>query len=272
MRAAQQQKRQRLQWSIGIVALVVVGVVVLVLAKGSKSSDSNSPSTSQSAKPAPASIAPDLAKVSLPAVADAAKAWKANPDPSFDNPVKPITSPSLTENGKPEVLYIGGEYCPFCAGERWALTVALSKFGKFSNLKVLNSSEENVPTLSYVGSNYTSKYVTFTPIEQKGQNQEPLEKTTASQDALLQKYGGGSYPFIDFGGKYLQSGGSVDPKVLIGKEQTAIARTLAESKSTGTQVNSIPGQVNSTAAGFIKSICALTGGRPGNVCSANSQG
>jgi hypothetical protein len=27
--------------------------------------------------------------------------------------------PALTAGGKPEVLYIGGEYCPFCAAERW---------------------------------------------------------------------------------------------------------------------------------------------------------
>lgn len=33
VRAAQQQKRQRMQWSIGIIVLVVAGIVVLVLAK-----------------------------------------------------------------------------------------------------------------------------------------------------------------------------------------------------------------------------------------------
>ncbi len=34
--------------------------------------------------------------------------------------------------GKPEVLFVGAEFCPFCAAERWPLIVALSRFGHFS--------------------------------------------------------------------------------------------------------------------------------------------
>src|ERR1700748_87338 len=39
--------------------------------------------------------------------------------------------PPLTANGKPEVVYMGGEFCPYCAAERWALTAALGRFGTF---------------------------------------------------------------------------------------------------------------------------------------------
>src|SRR5712692_8559609 len=46
----------------------------------------------------------------------------------------------LTGNGKPEVVYVGAEYCPFCAAERWALSVALSRFGSFSGLHLIHSS------------------------------------------------------------------------------------------------------------------------------------
>jgi len=40
------------------------------------------------------------------------------------------------------VSYVGGEYCPYCAIQRWALLVALSKFGSFTNLdgQVISSS------------------------------------------------------------------------------------------------------------------------------------
>ncbi|HEX7200769.1 MAG TPA: DUF929 family protein, partial [Dongiaceae bacterium] len=31
--------------------------------------------------------------------------------------------PALTSGGKPEILYVGAEYCPYCAAERWALAV-----------------------------------------------------------------------------------------------------------------------------------------------------
>jgi hypothetical protein len=52
-----------------------------------------------------------------------------------DAPPKAITGPQpLTADGKPLVLYVGAEYCPFCASQRWAVVVALSRFGTFSNL------------------------------------------------------------------------------------------------------------------------------------------
>ena len=54
-------------------------------------------------------------------------------------PLKPISSPSLSLEGKPEVLYIGAEYCPYCAAERWAMVQALSRFGTFSNLHFIHS-------------------------------------------------------------------------------------------------------------------------------------
>ena len=46
--------------------------------------------------------------------------------------LKPVTGPALTSGGKPEMLYIGAEWCPYCAAERWAMAVALRRFGTFS--------------------------------------------------------------------------------------------------------------------------------------------
>ena len=40
----------------------------------------------------------------------------------------------LTENGKPEMFYIGRRVLPVLRGQRWAMIVALSRFGTFSGL------------------------------------------------------------------------------------------------------------------------------------------
>lgn len=269
VRAAQQQKRQRLQWSIGIVVLVVVGVVVLVLAKASTSDKAGTDGNSADlvAKPAPASIATDLAAVPLPAIAAAASI------PS-SNPVKPNPDGKpMKVDGKPEVLFIGAEFCPYCAGERWSLVSALSKFGTFSDLQVIHSAESNVPTMTFVGSKYTSKYVAFTPVEmngntKKGGNWVPLETPTASQQELFSTLGGNSFPFIDFGGTAYQSAGSVDVANLVGKTQTDIASTLAGSTKNDTDPTSLRGNVNSVTAEFIRTICGLTDNQPANVCKA----
>lgn len=248
-----------MQWSIGIVVLVVVGIVVLVLAKSSKTSSDTTSSTT--AQPAPASVTTDLAAVPLPAIAAAGQT-------ASSNPVKSTDGKKRTVAGKPDVLYVGAEFCPYCAGERWPLVVALSKFGTFSGLKVLNSSEENVPTLSFQGSSYSSPYVSFTPIELQDQDHKPLDKATNEQLQLFQQLGGGAFPFIDFGGTSYQQGGSVDAQLLIGKTQTAIASELAKSTPKDTSPTSLQGNVNLVAAGFIRQICGLTNDQPGKVCKA----
>ena len=55
---------------------------------------------------------------------------------------------------------MGAEYCPYCAAERWAMAVALSRFGTFSDLRLIHSSSAdiypNTPTLSFYRSSYAS--------------------------------------------------------------------------------------------------------------------
>jgi thiol-disulfide isomerase/thioredoxin len=261
VRAAQQQKRQRMQWSIGIIVLVVAGVVVLVLAKMSQPESKASSSTK--VVDAPASIATNLAKVPLSTIVSA-HTERVKSDSQFHD-LAPVTQKALTKDGKPEVLYMGAEYCPYCGGERWALTVALSKFGSFSGLKMTHSSEGSIPTLSFLTAKYTSKYLTFTPIELEDQDRKPLEKANAAQMKLLTD-AGGSYPYINFGGKYVQSGASLNVDALVGNSQTDIAKTVTKSGD----VSSISGQVNSAAGAFVKAICTLTEGQPGDVYKAFS--
>jgi len=52
----------------------------------------------------------------------------------------------LTADGKPLVLYVGEESCPYCAAERWSLILALSKFGNFTGLKYMLSSLSRMRT------------------------------------------------------------------------------------------------------------------------------
>ena len=80
------------------------------------------------------------------------------------------------------MLYEGAEYCPFCAAERWAMVMALSKFGTFWGLKLTNSSVSDfapdTATFSFYGSTYTSKYLAFKPVELA--TNEPAASSTAS--------------------------------------------------------------------------------------------
>src|SRR5579863_5675586 len=85
-----------------------------------------------------------------------------------------ISGSTLMANGKPEMLYVGAEYCPYCAAERWAMIVALSRFGTFSGVATVHSAVTNgagstepdpdTPTWTFVNAKYTSPYLAFTPV------------------------------------------------------------------------------------------------------------
>ena len=71
------------------------------------------------------------------------------------------------------MLFIGSEYCPFCAAQRWAMVNAFSRFGTFTGLTTTHSSstdaDPNTPTLTFYGSKYTSNYISLTTVETAAQ-------------------------------------------------------------------------------------------------------
>ena len=209
------------------------------------------------------------------------------------NPLKAIqgSPPALAgPTGKPEFLYIGAEYCPYCAAQRWAMVVALSRFGTFSQLYQTTSSSTDVypstPTFTfdpklYKAPVYTSQYVDFVSVEETGNVQDNngnypiLQTPTAAQQKLISTYdvppyidasGAGSIPFIDIANKFvvIGLGSGFSPQDLAGKQWSDIASSLADTSSTISQ--HILGSANYLTAG----ICMATGQQPGSVCSSDA--
>jgi thiol-disulfide isomerase/thioredoxin len=189
----------------------------------------------------------------------------------------PVTgAPPLTSQGKPEMLYMGAEYCPYCAAERWAMTVALSRFGTFSNLHFIHSSSTdvyaNTPTLTFYKSSYTSKYLTFVPVEwysgvpdsKSPTGYKVLQTPTAAQQALFSKYNAtpyvpsadaGAFPFV--GSQYVPTG-------FAGMTWAQIAAAAKDPNSA--VAKDIDGAANSITA----AICKMTNNQPANVCSSSA--
>jgi len=65
-------------------------------------------------------------------------------------------STDLIINGKPSVIYLGAISCIYCGENRWAMALALGKFGTFDNLFTGYSSlgDGDVPTLYWAPVNY----------------------------------------------------------------------------------------------------------------------
>jgi len=185
-----------------------------------------------------------------------------------NNLIKPVKGTALTgATGKPEVLYIGAEFCPYCAAERWALIVALGRFGTFSGLQTTTSSSSdiypNTPTFTFHGATYTSDYIDFRAVETSDRNQQPLQTPSASEQQLWSKYNpAGTIPFVDFGNRYTLSNATYSPDLLGGASWQAIASELQDQNST--QAKAIVGSANLITA----AICKTTSDKPASVCSS----
>jgi hypothetical protein len=177
-----------------------------------------------------------------------------------------VSDPPLAASGHPEVLFIGAEFCPYCAAERWSLVQALSRFGQFSGLKTIHSSptdvDPNTSTFSFYGAKFTSNAVAFVSREDQTVTHAALEQPTAAETALWQRYTSQSFPFLDIGGRYVVTGPSFDPAILHGLSAVAIAQQLADPKSKVAQA------VDGTANVITAAICQATNNAPSNVCSA----
>jgi hypothetical protein len=181
---------------------------------------------------------------------------------------------ALTSGGKPELLYIGAEFCPFCAAERWSMVVALARFGTFTGLTYMLSSDAdvypNTPTFSFRQASYTSNYLSFVSVETQDRSRQPLQSPTSDQQAVMNQWdSSGTIPFLDIGDgsakQYLinmqsHSGSQFVPSVLSGLNWTQVGMQL------DSPLSSVAKSVDGAADTIISAICSLDGGAPANVC------
>lgn len=260
--AARLRQRRRARRIIGAAIGAVVAVVAtLVIVGATTSSGTSKPAAARNNVPAGVlSALTGVPESTLTAVGTG----------SSTNPPRAISGQLRTAGGKPQVLYIGAEYCPYCAAQRWALIQALSRFGTFTGLSTTRSAADdvhpNTASFTFHGATYRSDYLTFTARElytnqREGNHYAPLDKATSDELALLQHYGG-SFPFLDLGGRFVQVGASYDLNLLHGLEWEQIAAALADPNSD--LARGIDGSANVITA----KLCTLTEGQPSQVCNA----
>jgi hypothetical protein len=177
--------------------------------------------------------------------------------------------PPLTIAGKPELFFAGAEGCPFCAVQRWGMIAALSQFGTFSNLHLMQSDTTNPPTVrtfTFFGASYQSPYISFVPVEvlsnvRKGFGFAHLQPLTTTEGALLRRFDPpGQTPFIDIANRFTGFDSTVQPGLLGAMSWRQIADSL-------THPASIPAQAISGVAEVLTAeLCQATSGNPQSVC------
>ncbi len=184
--------------------------------------------------------------------------------------VTPVGSTAASEGA---VVYVGAGYCPYCALQRWALLVALSKFGTFSELSnaVYSSSSDIYPDLaswSFVGAQYTSPYFSFEPAELDSSTPDtqgayqPLQTMTPGEQAAYEQFDPQrGLPFVDIGNQYVTVGASASPAPLEGLSLEQIGSSLENASSPVAQA------VDGSANYLVAAMCKVVHGGGPAICS-----
>ena len=266
--ARKAERRNRMLITGGSTIVVLVIVLAFVLVKLSQGSPSTSAGSSTGTL-LPASVASQVTGVPAATLDKVGRGAV----PAFTQgklPFAPGSGPALTSGGKPEMLYIGAEYCPYCAAMRWPMAVALSRFGTLTPLHGIHSTSKDVypstATLTFYKSGYHSNYLAFTPVETTTVDKTALQNPTSAQNAVWARYEPNpqtrGFPFVAFSNKQVMKGYFYNPTVLQGKTWSQIAAALKDPTSPIAQ------SVNGAANYITGAICQMTNNQPASVCNS----
>jgi hypothetical protein len=218
---------------VGLVLAVIAGLVVASLSSGGASA------TADGVGGAPTNVVIQVTTLSpnvLSRIGAGLAATSLQPVPAG--------SP-LSIDGKPGIVFVSEESCPFCAAERWPVVIALSHFGTWSNLGGTTSSSTDVypstATFSFRHATYTSPYLALRTTELTDNLGHRLQPLTHLDNTLLSRYDvppyvnsadqSGAVPFLDIDNHFVLAGAQYDPQVLAGLSMSQIAAQLKDPAS-----------------------------------------
>ena len=230
------EARRRLLLAVGAVAAAAAIVVTLVAVK--MASPRAVLRASEAA--APAAVVGQVTNVPAAVLSAAGPARVITPLQQVRT-----AGPPLTVGGKPAIVFVSEESCPFCAAERWAVAVALSHFGTWAQLGVTSSAANdvypNTATLSFRSAVYHSTELTLLTTELADNAGHPLQPQTPLDTELIAHFDvppyvnsadqSGAVPFLDIANQYILAGAQYDPQVLAGLSARQIASQLGDPSS-----------------------------------------
>jgi hypothetical protein len=177
-------------------------------------------------------------------------------------------------SAEPVVFFYGAEFAPYAGAERWPLVLALSRFGSFRQLGLMQSSTTtafaNVSTFTFYDSFYSSRYIILEPVERysslnpTGSGYLSLQTPDARQRAAISGYASSptTFPLLDVANRWVLNAASFTPGAMLGLTQDQIAGDLSSPQSPLTQA------VIASANEITASICAVDGDKPDAVCES----
>lgn len=188
----------------------------------------------------------------------------------------------LTQAGKPELLSLNLAWCPHCAANSWGLAVALSRFGRLSGLRELNTGTyyctltsdpcalspskcfPDTDGLSFLDARLHSPYLSFVAVVFQTVTGRTLEQPTRPETAAMNSFDPeGQTPAVDVGGRFSFVSSAYSPGDLAHRTWAQIAGSLADPH------NALARHIDGLANLFSAAICRIDGGRPKAVCTSH---
>jgi thiol-disulfide isomerase/thioredoxin len=254
--ASKSSRHSRWAWAGLATVVLVIGAVVVLFFAGGDGSSGDSASGSVPAGPVPAGSQRPAAAASVAL-----------------GQIRRESDEPLLDGGKPLVFFMGAEWCPFCASERWGLVEATSRFGKWSGLKELRSREGQdyfpaLATYDLSQATYTSDHISIRHIEVATVEGDPLQKLGSFEEGLVNGYDKlGGVPFLFASGPVGRYTVELpySPGLLDGQSFASLRKEVAADAPTPA-VEAIDGQADAITA----LICKLDGRQPASVCTKGS--
>jgi Domain of unknown function (DUF929) len=259
--------------ALGLIVVAIILVGVLVVVRNADQTDTTS--DTETITLAPTSMLTTLAHIPHSVSAAVGVA----------SPNNPVTPPTATGNtsvwetsgagagARPVVFFYGAEFAPYAAAERWPVVVALSRFGSFSQLGLMQSSTSvafsDTNSFTFWHAKYSSVWIDlqtderYSALNPTGTGFTSLQEPTARQAASVAVYDSSTqtFPLLDIANHYVLAGSSFSPSVLGGLSQAEIVTDLAIPSSPVTQA------IMASANEITAAICTVTGQRPATVCA-----
>jgi len=248
-----------------LIALVLALAAATALAAG----------RSDGSKPAPASIAKGIAAVPPSTFDKIGKGAIYGPKDFQITPLGGKGGLGGAEGEKVPVLTYNAAWCPHCAANSWALAAALSRFGTFKGLRLVDTGTyyekvleakpaySHTKGISFIDATYTSEWVEFAAVVAYDVNGKKLQKPNGEETKLLKSFDPElGFPAVAIDKSFGLLGSGYDPGVIQGKEPAAIVAAL---KSPSSPIaKAIDGEANVITA----AICEADDLQPEEVCAS----
>jgi hypothetical protein len=257
-----------------VIAIILLGVLVVVR---HHENQTNGTSDVETITPVPAPVMASVSQIpsSVASAVGVGTADTPTTAPTATGNAPTWQSPAAGAGARPVVFFYGAEFAPYAAAERWPLVVALSRFGTFRALGLMQSSSSvafsDTATFTFWQAHYSSVWVDlqtderYSALNPSGVGFMPLQKPTARQAASVAVYDTSTrtFPLLDIANHYVLVGSSFSPSLLGGLSQSQISTDLATPTSPAAQA------ILASANEITAAICTVTGQRPAKVCSTH---